>query len=268
MQELVDVRDAAKPDLTYLVADAMTGQDAVKSSAAFHERLELTGVILTKLDGDSRGGAALSIRHVTGRPVVMCGVGEKLDAIEQFHPDRMAGRILGMGDVVTLVEEAQDKIDQQEAQRTVERMFTKTFNLDDMLAQFDQVQRMGNMRDLIKKLPGQFAEALGDTEIDDGMIGRQKAIIQSMTPYERYNPDEIHGQRRHRIARGSGVSLKEVNELLKSFREMRKQMKGLKGSFMGRVGQKQMEKRKSKLLKKMKDKSGKIPGMPGLFGEN
>lgn len=268
MDELVAVRDATKPDLTYLVADSMTGQDAVKSSAAFHERIDLTGVILTKLDGDSRGGAALSIRHVTGRPVVFCGVGEKLDAIEMFHPDRMAGRILGMGDVVSLVEEAQERIDQQEAQRTVERMFTKTFNLDDMLAQFDQVQRMGNMRDLIKKLPGQFAEALGDTEIDDGMIGRQKAIIQSMTSWERYNPDEIHGQRRHRIARGSGVSLKDVNELLKSFKEMRKQMRGLKDTFMGRVGVKQMEKRKSKLLKQMKNKSGKIPGMPGLFGEN
>jgi len=265
MAELAAVQKAAKPDLVYLVADAMTGQDAVRSSAAFHERLDLTGVVLTKLDGDARGGAALSIRHVTGRPVAFCGVGEKLDALEQFHPERMAGRILGMGDIVTLVEEAQDKIDQAEAQRTVERMFTKSFNLDDMLAQFEQVQRMGSMRDLVKKLPGQFAEALGDQEIDDGMIARQKAILQSMTPWERWNPDDIHAQRRNRIARGSGTNLRDVNELLKSFKEMRKQMKGLKDTFMGRMGSRQMEKRKKKLLQQMK-KQGKAPGMPGLLG--
>jgi signal recognition particle subunit SRP54 len=240
----------------------MTGQDAVKSSAAFHERLDLTGVILTKLDGDARGGAALSIRHVTGRPVLLCGVGEKLDALELFHPERMAGRILGMGDVVTLVEEAQDKIDQEEAQRTAERMFMKSFNLDDLLTQLEQVQRMGNLRDLMKKLPGQWTEALGDAELDDGALARQKAIIQSMTSWERYHPDEIHGQRRQRIARGSGTSLKEVNELLKSFKMMRKQMKGLKDTFMGRMSAKQMEKRKAKLLKQMK--RGKMPGIPGL----
>lgn len=262
MDELEAVKGGAQPHVIYLVADAMTGQDAVKSSAAFHERLGLTGVVLTKLDGDARGGAALSIRHVTGTPVVLCGVGEKLDALELFHPERMAGRILGMGDVVTLVEEAQEKIDQDEAQRVAERMFMKSFNLDDLLAQLEQVQRMGNLKDLMKKLPGQLTEGLDDAELDDGALARQKAIIQSMTPWERYHPDEIHGQRRQRVARGSGTSLKEVNELLKSFKMMRKQMKGLKDSFMGRMSMKQMEKRKAKLLKQMK--KGGMPGIPGF----
>jgi signal recognition particle subunit SRP54 len=261
MDELDAVKRGAKPQIIYLVADAMTGQDAVRSSAAFHERLDLTGVVLTKLDGDARGGAALSIRHVTGRPVVLCGIGEKLDALELFHPERMAGRILGMGDVVSLVEEAQDKIDQGEAQRVAERMFMKSFNLDDLLSQLEQVQRMGNLKDLMKKLPGQLTEGLDDAELDDGALARQKAIIQSMTAWERYHPDEIHGQRRQRVARGSGTSLKEVNELLKSFKMMRKQMKGLKDSFMGRMSMKQMEKRKAKLLKQMK--KGRMPGIPG-----
>jgi len=262
MAELETIRKVVKPHITYLVADAMTGQDAVHSSAAFHERLELTGVVLTKLDGDSRGGAALSIRHVTGRPVVMCGVGEKLDALELFHPERMASRILGMGDIVTLVEEAQDKVDQNEAQRLAERMFMKSFNLDDLLGQLEQVQRMGPLKDVMKKMPGQLAEQFGDAELDDSALARQKAIIQSMTAYERHRPEEIHGQRRQRVARGSGTSIKEVNELLKQFKMMRKQMKELKSSFMGRMGLKQIEKRKSKLLKKMKKGSG--PAIPGL----
>jgi len=261
MDELEAVKRGAKPQIIYLVADAMTGQDAVRSSAAFHERLDLTGVVLTKLDGDARGGAALSIHHVTSRPVVLCGIGEKLDALELFHPERMAGRILGMGDVVSLVEEAQDKIDQGEAQRVAERMFMKSFNLDDLLSQLEQVQRMGNLKDLMKKLPGQLTEGLDDAELDDGALARQKAIIQSMTAWERYHPDDIHGQRRQRVARGSGTSLKEVNELLKSFKMMRKQMKGLKDSFMGRMSMKQMEKRKAKLLKQMK--KGRMPGIPG-----
>jgi signal recognition particle subunit SRP54 len=262
MDELVAVRDGAKPHITYLVADSMTGQDAVKSSKAFHERLELTGVVLTKLDGDARGGAALSIRHVTGRPVVMCGVGEKLDALEMFHPERMAGRILGMGDVVTLVEEAQEKLDQDVAQRSAERMFLKSFNLDDLLAQLEQVQKLGPLKDVMKKLPGQLAEQFGDAEVDDGALAQQKAIIQSMTAWERHNPDDIHGQRRQRIARGSGTSIKEVNELLKSFKDMRKQLKQMKSSMMGRMATRGMEKRKAKLLKQMK--KGKGPGIPGL----
>lgn len=262
MNELVAVRDKAKPHITYLVADAMTGQDAVKSSAAFHERIDLTGVILTKLDGDARGGAALSVRHVTGRPIVLVGVGEKVDALEPFHPERMAGRILGMGDVVGLVEEAQEKIDQGEAQRLAERMFTKTFNLDDMLAQFEQVRKMGSMKDLMKKLPKQLTAGLGDQDIDDDQIARQCAMIQSMTPAERFSPDEIHNQRRARIARGSGTNIKDVNQLLKSFKETRKMMKGLKDSFMGRASIRGMEKRKAKMLKQMK--KGQGPSIPGL----
>jgi signal recognition particle subunit SRP54 len=262
MEELAAVKREAKPQLTYLVADAMTGQDAVKSSAAFHERLSLSGVVLTKLDGDARGGAALSIRHVTGCPVVLVGVGEKLDAIDLFHPERMAGRILGMGDIVSLVEDAQEKIDKQEAQRVAERMFVKGFNLDDMLSQLEQVQRMGSLKDLVKKLPGQLAEAIGEQELDDKALARQKAILQSMTPFERLNPEEIHAQRRQRIARGSGTSLNDVNELLKSFKLMRKQMKEIKGTLMGRMGARQMEKRKEKILKEMK--KGRIPGLPGM----
>ncbi len=262
MEELAAVKREAKPHLVYLVADAMTGQDAVKSSAAFHERLGLSGVILTKLDGDARGGAALSIRQVTGCPVIFVGVGEKLDALDLFHPERMAGRILGMGDIVSLVEEAQDKIDKDEAQRVAERMFLKSFNLDDMLMQLEQVQKMGSLKDLVKKLPGQFAEALGEQELDDRMLARQKAILQSMTPFERLNPEEIHAQRRQRIARGSGTTLNDVNELLKSFKQMRKQMKEIKGTLMGRMGARQMEKRKAKILKEMK--KGRIPGLPGM----
>jgi signal recognition particle subunit SRP54 len=262
MEELAAVKREARPHLVYLVADAMTGQDAVRSSAAFHERLDLSGVILTKLDGDARGGAALSIRHVTGRPVVLVGVGEKLDALELFHPERLAGRILGMGDVVSLVEDAQEKIDQVEAQRVAERMFLKSFNLDDMLAQLEQVQRMGSLKDLVKKLPGQLSEALGESELDDRLLARQKAILQSMTPFERHNPEEIHAQRRQRIARGSGTALHDVNELLKSFKLMRKQMKEIKGTLMGRMGARQMEKRKARILKDMK--KGRIPGLPGM----
>jgi len=263
MGELAAIRDQVKPHLIYLVADAMTGQDAVKSSAAFHERLDLAGVILTKLDGDARGGAALSIRHVTGKPVVMVGVGEKLDALEPFHPERMAGRILGMGDIVSLVEQAQETVDQEKAQELAERMFLKSFNLDDLLAQLEQVQRMGSMRDLVKKLPGQIAEQLGDQELDDAALGRQKAMIQSMTTWERLHPDELHGQRRQRIARGSGTSLKDVNELLKSFKMMRKQLKEMKNSFMGRMGLKQMEKRKAGLLKRMKREGAVLPDLSG-----
>jgi len=262
MDELAAVKREAKPHLIYLVADAMTGQDAVKSSAAFHEKLQLSGVVLTKLDGDARGGAALSIRHVTECPVVFVGVGEKLDAIDLFHPGRMAGRILGMGDIVSLVEDAQEKIDKQEAQRVAERMFVKSFNLDDMLAQLEQVQRMGSLKDLVKKLPGQFAEALGEQDLDDRVLARQKAILQSMTPFERLNPEEIHAQRRQRVARGSGTTLNDVNELLKSFKQMRKQMKEIKGTLMGRMGARQMEKRKEKILKEMK--KGRIPGIPGM----
>jgi signal recognition particle subunit SRP54 len=174
----------------------------------------------------------------------------------------MAGRILGMGDVVSLVEEAQEKIDRAEAQRVAERMFLKSFNLDDMLAQLEQVQRMGSLKDLVKKLPGQLTEALGESELDDRLLARQKAILQSMTPFERINPEEIHAQRRQRIARGSGTSLADVNELLKSFKLMRKQMKEIKSTFMGRMGARQLEKRKAKALKEMK--RGKIPGLPGF----
>jgi len=262
MAELEAVRREAKPHLIYFVADAMTGQDAVRSSAAFHERLGLSGVVLTKLDGDARGGAALSIRQVTGRPVVLVGVGEKLDALEPFHPQRMAGRILGMGDIVSLVEEAQEKVDQEKARDLAERMFLKSFNLEDLLGQLEQVERMGPMKDLVKKLPGQIAQALPAEELDEKSLRRQKAILQSMTPWERRNPDDIHGQRRHRIARGSGARVEDVNELLKSFKGMRKQLQGMRESFLGRMSLRGMEKRKADLLKQMK-REGKAPFVDG-----
>jgi signal recognition particle subunit SRP54 len=166
-----------------------------------------------------------------------------------------------MGDIVSLVEEAQDKIDQDEARQVTERMFKESFNLEDMLLQLEQVRKMGNIRDLMKKLPGQFSEMAGE-DFDESELDRSRAIIQSMTPWERYHPDEIHAQRRNRVARGSGTTINQVNDLIKQFKVMRKQMKGLKDTFMGRVGLKQLEKRKAKMLKAMKD--GKIPGMPGL----
>jgi signal recognition particle subunit SRP54 len=263
MEELAAVRREAKPHLVYLVADAMTGQDAVRSGAAFHERLDLSGVILTKVDGDARGGAALSIRHVTGRPVVFVGVGEKLDALEPFHPSRMAGRILGMGDIVSLVEEAQEKVDQAKAQELAERMFLKSFNLDDLLQQLEQVQKLGPMKEVLKKLPGPLAQQFGEADLDDGALARQKAIVQSMTAWERQHPDDIHGQRRQRIARGSGTSLKDVNELLKSFKQMRKQLKEMKGSFLGRMSLRQMEKRKARMLERMKRSGSPLEGLMG-----
>ncbi|MBI5165730.1 MAG: signal recognition particle protein [Magnetospirillum sp.] len=235
MAEVAAVRDVAKPVETLLVADAMTGQDAVTLAREFNEKVGVTGIVLTRVDGDSRGGAALSMRAVTGRPIKFLGMGEKLDALEPFHPDRLAGRILGMGDVVSLVEKAMETVDQDEAERLAKRMEKGKFDLNDMLSQFRQVEKMGDLKGILGMLPGmgKMADQLKDAKIDNKVMGRQKAIILSMTPGERRNPDLIKASRKKRIAAGSGVSIQDVNKLLKQYQQMADMMKKV-----GKLGQK------------------------------
>ena len=255
MDELEDIRDKVDPQEIWLVVDAMLGQDAVTSAAEFNQRLDVTGIILTKADGDARGGAALAIREVTGKPIRYAGIGEKLDQLEAFVPERMAQRILGMGDVVGLVEQAQGVVDQEKAQEAAERLFMARFTLDDMKEQFQAVMKMGSMRDLISKLPGVAAlseEQMRDMPQDKDMK-RMIAVIESMTPRERADPSIIHMQRRHRVARGSGTSVNTVGEVIKAHREMNKQVKQLKSQgLMGRVAQKALARKKTKRLKKHK----------------
>jgi len=224
MAELKKIDEKVKPDQKLLVANAMTGQDAVNSADQFNKQLGITGVILTMLDGDARGGAALSIRAVTGRPIKFVGVGEKIDGLEEFHPDRMAGRILGMGDVVSLVEKAQETIDQEKAVQLQKKLQKATFTLDDMLQQFQQLKRMGPLTDLLGKIPGMNA-LLGGQEVDEKEFKRIEAIIQSMTPEERSDPEIIDGRRRIRISSGSGTTVQDVNSLLKEFKQMKKMIR-------------------------------------------
>lgn len=229
MGELKRICGAVHPAEILLVVDAMTGQDAVNVAKAFHETVELTGVILTKLDGDTRGGAALSVRQVTGKPVKFAGTGEKLTDIEPFYPDRMASRILGMGDVMTLIEKAQSAFDERKAAEMTEKMMSNRFTLDDFLDQMEQVSSMGSMEDILKMIPGMNAGKFGGAQIDEKQLARTKAIILSMTKGERANPDIINASRKKRIARGSGTSVQEVNRLLNQFiasRQMMKQMSG------------------------------------------
>jgi len=206
------------------VVDSMTGQDAVNTAAAFNERLNFDGVVLTKLDGDTRGGAALSIRKEVTKPIKYISTGEKMDAIDLFHPDRMANRILGMGDVVSLVEKAQQTFDQEEARRINKKIKKNQFGFDDFLSQMEQIKKMGNLKDLMGMIPG-VGKAIKDIDIDDDSLKPIEAIIKSMTPKERENPDIINGTRRQRIAKGSGTSVNQVNQLLKQFEQMRKMMK-------------------------------------------
>ncbi|MDX1469513.1 MAG: signal recognition particle protein [Acidimicrobiia bacterium] len=228
MDELADVRKAANPDETLLVVDAMTGQDAVNVASGFQERVGLTGVILTKLDGDSRGGAAISVREVTGAPVKFAGVGESLGDLEPFHPERMASRILGMGDVLTLIEKAEATFDQAEAEKTATKMAKGEFTLDDFLVQFQTMKSMGSLKDIIAMIPGS-GSLLREVEIDDRDLKRVEAIIQSMTPEERRNPKIIGGSRKRRIASGSGTRPQDVNRVLKQFADAAKMMKTLAG---------------------------------------
>jgi signal recognition particle subunit SRP54 len=224
MNEIARLKEALNPSETLFVVDSMTGQDAVNTAKAFNERLNFDGVVLTKLDGDTRGGAALSIRRVVQKPIKFISTGEKMEAIDRFYPDRMASRILGMGDVVSLVEKAQQTFDEDEARRLSKKMRQNQFDLNDFLGQLEQIKKMGNMKDLLGMIPG-MGKALKDVDIDDNSFKPIEAMIRSMTMEERQNPDMINGSRKNRIALGSGTSVTQVNQLLKQFSDMRKMMK-------------------------------------------
>ncbi|HHW81598.1 MAG TPA: signal recognition particle protein [Bacteroidales bacterium] len=223
MNEISAIKDAVNPNEILFVVDAMTGQDAVNTAKEFNERLNFDGVVLTKLDGDTRGGAALSIRSVVDKPIKFIGTGEKLDALDVFHPDRMADRILGMGDVVSLVERAQEQYDEQEARRLQKRIAKNQFDFDDFIGQIQQIKKMGNLKDLAAMIPG-VGKQIKDLDIDDDAFKGIEAIIRSMTPEERSNPQVLNGTRRKRIADGSGTTVQEVNSLIKQFDETRKMM--------------------------------------------
>lgn len=238
MQELEDIKGAVNPDEILLVIDAMTGQDAVNIAENFNNRLEVTGVIVTKLDGDTRGGAALSVKAVTGKPIKFCGVGEKLSDIEEFHPDRMASRILGSGDVMSLIEKAQEAYDEKDAAALEEKIRQNTFNLDDFLSQMQQMKKMGPLSSLLKMVPGVDAKALDNANIDERKLDRVEAIIKSMTMAEREKPEIINASRKKRIAAGSGNQVSDVNLLLKQFEQMQKMMKQLGGGAVKRFKKK------------------------------
>jgi signal recognition particle subunit SRP54 len=247
MTEIRELETLLKPIETLFVVDAMQGQDAVNTAKAFSEALPLTGVILTKLDGDARGGAALSVLHVTGKPIKFAGVAEKLTGLEPFHPDRMASRILGMGDVLGLIEEAQRGVDQQEAEKLAKKMKSgKSFDLNDFKMQFEQMRNMGGMGALMDKLPAQLSQAAQNVKVDDKAIGRTEGIINSMTPQERLKPEILKASRKRRIAAGAGVTVQEVNRLLAQFEQAQKMMK-----MMNKGGM-------TKMLRSMK---GMLPGM-------
>ncbi len=228
MKEIKAIKDAVNPDEILFVVDSMTGQDAVNTAKEFNDRLDFDGVVLTKLDGDTRGGAALSIRSVVNKPIKFVGMGEKMDALDVFHPERMADRILGMGDIVSLVEKAQEQYDEEEARKLQKKIAKNKFDFNDFLSQINQIKKMGNLKDLAGMIPG-VGKALKNVDIDDDAFKGIEAIIQSMTPAERSTPSLINGSRRKRIARGSGTNIQEVNRLIKQFDETRKMMKMLSG---------------------------------------
>ncbi len=238
MQEIESLKKALNPSETLFVVDSMTGQDAVNTAKTFNERLNFDGVVLTKLDGDTRGGAALSIRNVVDKPIKFVSTGEKMEAIDLFYPDRMAQRILGMGDVVSLVEKAQETFDEEEASRLSKKIRKNQFDFEDFLSQLQQIKKMGNIKDLLGMLPG-MGKQIKDLDIDDDAFKPVEAIIRSMTPNERHNPELMNGSRKQRIAKGSGTSVQEINNLLKQFKDMRKMMKTmnkLSGSKRGLAG--------------------------------
>ena len=226
MKEIAAIKEAVKPTETLFVVDAMTGQDAVNTAREFNERLDYDGVVLTKLDGDTRGGAAISIRSVVNKPLKFISSGEKMDALQVFHPERMADRILGMGDIVSFVERAQEQYDEEDARRLKKKLVKNQFNFNDFLDQIAQIKKMGNMKELMGMIPG-VGKALKDVELSDDMFKQTEAIIYSMTPAERENPEIINPSRKERIAKGSGTTLAEVNKLLKQFEQMRKMMKSV-----------------------------------------
>ncbi|HLY00254.1 MAG TPA: signal recognition particle protein, partial [Roseiarcus sp.] len=243
MAEMADIRDAARPHEILLVADALTGQDAVNLAKNFNERVGLTGIVLTRMDGDSRGGAALSMRAITGKPIKLLGVGEKMDAIEDFHPARLADRILGMGDIVSLVEKAAQNIDAAQAAKMAEKLRKGVFDLNDLSEQLAQIEKLGGMGGIMGMLPGvaKMKDQLASANLDEKFIKRQRAIISSMTPKERRNPDLLKASRKKRIAAGSGVTVEYVNRLLKQHRQMADMMKAMGGGgkrgVMGKLGQ-------------------------------
>ncbi|MBR6691055.1 MAG: signal recognition particle protein [Bacteroidaceae bacterium] len=234
MNEIAAIKEAVNPTETLFVVDSMTGQDAVNTAKEFNDRLDFTGVILTKLDGDTRGGAALSIRTVVTKPIKFIGTGEKLEAIDQFHPNRMADRILGMGDVVSLVERAQEQFSEEEARKLQRKMARNQFDYNDFLAQIQQIKKMGNIKDLMAMIPG-IGKSVKDLNIDDNAFKSVEAIINSMTPKERANPDIINNSRKERIARGSGNTMQEVNRIVKQFDQIRKTMKNVAGGKMANM---------------------------------
>lgn len=236
MDELREIKKAVNPDEILLVVDAMTGQVAVDVAKNFNEALDITGVILTKLDGDTRGGAALSVRYITGKPIKFVGVGEKLDEIEPFYPDRMASRILGMGDMLSLIEKAEQAYDEKKAAELEKKMREAAFTLDDYLEQFGQIKKMGSLDRLLGMIPGVKPQALKDAKIDESVLARTEAIIRSMTPAERFNPDILNGSRKKRIAAGSGTSVEAVNKLLKQFEQTKKMMKQFSSGKFGKRG--------------------------------
>ena len=247
MDELKNIKEEVNPDEILLVIDSMTGQDAVNVAKSFNEKLEITGVILTKLDGDTRGGAALSVKAVTGKPIKFAGTGEKLDDLEVFHPDRMSSRILGMGDVLTLIEDAQNKLDEKKAEEMARKIMNDKLDFDDLNEQFNQIKRMGPLKGILSKIPG-MGKQLDDVDINDRQIDWLQAIILSMTPAERENPNLINPSRKRRIAAGSGRTVEEVNKLLKQLEQMQKMIKQMKGNRGSK------KRRKKKML----------PGLGGL----
>ncbi len=240
MEELKNIKEAVNPTEILLTVDAMIGQESVNVAETFNDLLDITGVILTKLDGDTRGGAALSIRYVTGKPIKFVGMGEKLDTIEPFYPDRMASRILGMGDVLTLIDKAQAAYDEKQAAALEQKMRQQTFTLDDYLEQLAQLKRMGNLEQIMGMMPGVKPGALKDAKIDESILVKTEAIIHSMTPYEREKPDLINASRKKRIAAGSGTTVEDVNKLLKQFDQMLKMMKQFTNMGKSKQGKKML----------------------------
>jgi signal recognition particle subunit SRP54 len=265
MEQVRQISAAVEPDYTFLVIDAMTGQDAVGVAEAFHETLAIDGVIMSKLDGDARGGAALSVKEVIGRPIAFASTGEKLTEFEQFHPDRMAGRILGMGDVLTLIEQAEQAFEKEQAEEAAEKLLEGEFTLDDFLDQLQQLKKMGPLGNLIGMLPGVPKELKG-AQIGDDELKPVEAIIRSMTPDERRRPEIINGSRRNRIAIGSGTTVGDVNRLVKQFSEMQKMMKRMGAMGMGRSSKKGKKGKPGKGPKRGLPSFGAAPGMPGLPG--
>ena len=265
MQQVAEISSTIKPNYTFLVVDAMTGQDAVSVAKAFDERLSIDGVILSKLDGDARGGAALSVKYVIGKPIAFAATGEKIDAFEQFHPDRMAGRILGMGDMLTLIEQAEKVFEQDKAEEAAARMLEGQFTLEDFLDQLQQLKKMGPLSGIMGMLPGMPKE-MKDAQIGDDQVKTTEAIIRSMTPEERRQPEIINGSRRTRIAKGSGTQVADVNRLIKQFTEMQKMMKRMGGLAkpQGKAGKGKGKVNKRQAMRELGDMLGG-PGGPGGF---